>query len=266
MADITPQMVKDMRDMTGAGITDCKKALVEANGDVNKAVEILRKSGIAKAEKRAGREAKQGVIASKVSGPVGVALEVLCETDFVARNEKFKEFVAAAVDRLMAMDKDGDVSEEFCAAEKERITQLIATTGENMQIRRAVRWHSAGRCMNYLHMGGRIGVLIDAEGQDDDALLKDVCMHITVHSPSFASPDVVPAEVIAREKDIAAAQITGKPANIVEKIVSGKVEKWYSDVCLTKQMWFKDEKTCLEKIAPGLKVKRFLRWEVGERA
>ncbi len=265
MAEITPNMVKDLRDMTGAGMMDCKKALVEADGDIQKAVENLRKSGIAKAEKKAGREAKQGVIASKISGSVGVALEILCETDFVSRNDKFKDFVAAEVEHLLAFDKEGDVSADFCAAEKERVTQMIATTGENMQIRRAVRWKTAGRCMSYLHMGGRIGVLIDAEGEADDALLKDVCMHITVYSPAYASPDVVPADVIAKEKEIAAAQITGKPANIVEKIVSGKVEKWYTDVCLTKQVWFKDEKTCLEKIAPGLKVKRFIRWEVGER-
>lgn len=265
MAEVTPQMVKDLRDMTGAGIMDCKKALVESNGDIKKAVEDLRKSGIAKAEKKAGREAKQGVIAAKVSGKNGAALEVLCETDFVARNDKFKEFVAATLERLLAFDKDGDVSVEFCAKEKESVTQMIATTGENMQIRRAVRWKSSGSCMSYIHMGGRIGVLIDAEGSDDAALLKDVCMHITVYSPSYSAPGDVPAEVIAKEKEIAAAQITGKPANIVDKIVAGKVEKWYSDVCLTRQAWFKDEKTTLEKIAPALKVKRFIRWEVGER-
>jgi elongation factor Ts len=264
MAAITAQMVKDLRDRTDAGMMDCKKALVEADGDMDAAVEVLRKAGIAKAAKKAGRAATEGRILTRIEEGAAAMVEVLCETDFVARNEKFATFAQGVVDRIIDDCKaDGDVSEQVNENEKQRLVELVAVIGENMQLRRAVRWNG-GKFASYLHMGGRIGVLIEAEGTEDETLLNDVCMHIAAFSPRYITPADIPAEAIAKEKEIAQAQVQGKPENIIDKIVSGKIEKWYGEVCLTRQPWLRDDKTCLAKLVPNLKIKRFLRWAVGE--
>jgi len=190
--------------------------------------------------------------------------EVLCETDFVARNEKFATFA----ERLPAMivneyAGDGDLAEQVNEREKQPLVELVAVIGENMRIRRAVRWE--GECFaSYLHLGGRIGVLLEAEGCGDTTLLTDACMHIAAFNPRYISADEVPAGALAKEREIARAQVQGKPENIMEKIVAGKISKWYSEVCLMQQPWLRDDKTCLAKVAPGLKVKRFRRWAVGE--
>ena len=141
---------------------------------------------------------------------------------------------------------------------------MIATIGENMQVRRAARWESNGVVASYLHQGGRIGVMIDVEGDDDQELLNDICMHIAAFKPQFIASEDIPDEVIAKEKEIAAAQMAGKPAEIIDKIVIGKINKWYSEVCLLQQPWVRDDKSSLSKLKPNLQVKRFLRWEVGE--
>ena len=133
-----------------------------------------------------------------------------------------------------------------------------------MQVRRVARWKIAGTCSSYLHMGGKIGVLAEVEGPADDELLHDLCLHIAAFSPRFIGPADVPADLLAKEREIAEAQVVGKPANIVDKIVSGKINKWYTEVCLTQQPWVKDDKQCFAKIAPKVTVKRFLRWQVGE--
>jgi elongation factor Ts len=264
--EISAHLVRDLREKTGAGMMDCKKALVESEGDIEKAIDFLRKSGIAKAEKKSGRAVKDGKVIALVENGRGAILEVLCETDFVATNEKFLAYIQATVGRVLSMDADGDVSQKVQESEKENLVSMIATIGENMQIRRVARWKTPGRIDSYLHMGGRIGVMIDVEGegQENDALLHDICMHIAAFRPQYASPSEIPADIIAKEKEIASAQVAGKPANIVDKIVQGKVEKWYSEVCLTRQPWMRDDKTCLEKLCPKLKVRRFVRWEIGE--
>ena len=141
---------------------------------------------------------------------------------------------------------------------------LIATIGENMQIRRAARWAADGKLASYIHMQGRIGVLVEVEGTDDAELLKNVCMHIAAFNPSFIDRSEVPAEWIAREKEIAAAQLAGKPAEMIEKIVMGKINKRYTEVCLMDQPWIMDDKASLAKLYKDLKVKRFVRWEIGE--
>ena len=264
MAEITAKMVKDLRDKTDAGMMDCKKALVEADGDMEKAVDILRKSGMAKAAKKSGRGVKEGKVGSKIDGKVGAMVEVLCETDFVATNDKFKDYVESTVAKVAGLGADGDISAEVAESEKEGLTAMIATIGENMAIRRAVRWESAGKCASYLHMGGRIGVLVDVEGCDDDAVLTDLCMHIAAFKPSYVAPEDIPAELDAKEREIAAGQVEGKPAEIIDKIVNGKIAKWYNEVCLMKQPWVRDDKQSVEKANPGMVVKRFLRWEVGE--
>jgi elongation factor Ts len=142
---------------------------------------------------------------------------------------------------------------------------LVGAIGENIQVRRAARWQTAGGVLaSYIHMGGKIGVLAEVEGEAAPALLNDICMHVAAFSPRYVAPGDVPASVLEKEKEIAAAQVVGKPANVVEKIVVGKISKWYSEVCLTRQPWLRDDKSVLEKVAPGVKVRRFLRWQIGE--
>lgn len=265
MAEITAAMVMELREKSGAGMMDCKKALLEADGNLQNAVDILRKLGIAKAEKKSSRMVKEGIIVSYISGNLGVLAEVLCETDFVASNEKFRDYAKGLAERAAAVSGEGDISAQIQEQEKNRLVDLIAVIGENMQIRRAVRWKSKGSCASYLHMGGRIGVLVDVEGNADKTFLNDLCMHIAAFKPQFVSPESVPAEVIEKEKEIASAQIPGnKPPEILGKIVMGKVEKWFTQVCLTKQPWLRDDKRPVEKVNPEAKIKRFIRWEVGE--
>ena len=264
MANISALMVKQLRDKTDAGMMDCKKALTEANGDMDKAVDVLRKSGIAKAEKKSGRKVKEGKIVSYIDNNIGVLLEVLCETDFVANNEKFKNYANDVAKKAAALSEDGDISAQIAEQEQTNLTALIATIGENMQLRRVVRWSSNGKCASYLHMGGRIGVLVDIEGEFTDEVPADLCMHIAAFKPRYVAPENIPAEIVAKEKEIAAGQVEGKPAEIIEKIVMGKINKWYKEVCLTQQAWIRDDKTSVAKANPGMVIKRFLRWEIGE--
>jgi elongation factor Ts len=256
-------MVKELRDKTGAGMMDCKKALSEAAGDMEAALEHLRKAGIAKAAKKASRSAKEGLIFINIADGAASAVEALCETDFVAKNEKFVAFANRVAAEAVGMDVDGDVSEALNAQFKDELTEMVAKIGENQQLRRAIRWQGA-KYGSYLHMGGKIGVLVEVEGDADETLMNDICMHIAAFSPRFVDQDEITPEVIEKEKEIAAAQVEGKPANIIDKIVMGKINKWYSEVCLMKQPWLRDDKSCLAKIAPNLKVKRFIRWAVGE--
>ena len=260
MAEISAKLVKELRDKTGAGMMDCKKALKEANGNVADAIDVLRKSGIAKAEKKSGRSANEGIIASKVTNNTGAIIELLCETDFVAKNEKFQNYANEVLDKVLALDGEGDVTEKVNDIEKDNIISMIATIGENMQIRRAVRW--TGSCASYLHMGGRIGVMINFEGDATPA--NDVCMHIAAFNPQYICPKCISENVTAKEKEIHMAQLAGKPAEMIDKIIMGKLAKWHKEVCLNNQPWIRDDKTSTEKANPNTKVKSFIRWQVGE--
>ncbi|HBM15789.1 MAG TPA: elongation factor Ts [Lentisphaeria bacterium] len=262
MSEISPQLVRDLRDKTGAGMMDCKKALTEAKGDLEAAVDILRKSGIAKAEKKSGRTVKEGLISSKISGEAGVLVEVLCETDFVAKNEKFKAYAAEMAEKVLALKATNDVSEAINESEKQNLVSMVATIGENLQIRRAVRW--GGKCASYLHMGGRIGVMIQFEGEGPQTELNDICMHIAAFNPTYVSSEDIPSEVIAREKEIHTAQLAGKPAQMIEGILKGKLAKWYKEVCLNDQAWMRDDKLTVKQANPKISVKKFVRWQVGE--
>jgi elongation factor Ts len=265
MAVISASMVKELRDRTGVGMMDCRKALETADGNLDLAIEHLRKAGIAKAATKAGRVAKEGRLVSLIGAGAGVLVEVLCETDFVAKTDEFQSFAASvAAKALTAIPQDGDITAAFGDVIRGPLTELIGKIGENMQVRRVLRWQTAGQLGSYLHMGGKIGVLVEVEGPAEKALLSDICMHIAAFSPQYVSPAQVPAEVVAKEKEIAAAQVEGKPANIIEKIVAGKINKWYTDVCLMQQPWIRDDKTSLAKVAPAITVKRFVRWQVGE--
>ena len=262
--DITAAMVKKLRDKTGAGMLDCKKALINADGDFEGAYDELRKSGIAKAEKKAGRSTKEGKVFVSVKDGEAAAIEVLCETDFVSKNEKFNVFANDMLSRVVDYDADGDVSEQAQKAEKDNVIAMISNIGENMQLRRATKWTTTDKVGTYLHMGGRIGVMVEVAGEIADDILADLCMHIAAFNPQFIKPEDISAEAIAKEKEIATAQLAGKPAEIIEKILIGKINKWYNEVCVTKQAWLKDDKSCFAKVAPKAEIKRFIRWQVGE--
>ena len=262
--NITAELVKSLRDKTGAGMMECKRALEAALGDIENAVDHLRKSGILKAEKKAARATKEGKCAASIKDGKASMVEILCETDFVSKTDKFQDFVKDIADKALCIEADGCVSEKLNELEKENLIGMIAVIGENMQIRRAARWIVTGKAASYMHGSGRIGVLVEVDGLDDEAVLNDLCMHVAAFNPAFVCPDCIPADKIQHERDIAAAQLTGKPANMIDKIVEGKINKWYSEVCLVKQPWIRDDKTSFSKMYPKAKVKRFLRWEVGE--
>ncbi len=261
---ITAAMVKKLRDKTGAGMLDCKKALINVDGNFEAAFDELRKSGIAKAEKKAGRSTKEGKVFVSVKDGEAAVIEVLCETDFVSKNEKFNAFANDIVKRVVEYDVDGDVSEKAQELEKDNVIGMISNIGENMQLRRAAKWTTTGKVGTYLHMGGRIGVMVEVGGEIADDILADLCMHIAAFNPQYIAAEDIPSEIIAKEKEIAAAQLAGKPDNIIEKILEGKINKWYKEVCVIKQPWLKDDKSCFAEVSPKSEIKRFIRWQVGE--
>ena len=263
MSKVTAADVKKLRQMTNCGFLDCKNALIEADNNFEDAVTILRKKAGAKADKKADRAANEGLTASVIDGSNGALVQLACETDFVAKTDRFIEFVQNLANETLALSGDGDQTEALAEGQKDILRDLIGSIGENMKIVKAVRWESAGKIGSYLHAGGKIGVLVDVEGDCDDALLKDICMHIAAMNPTYVTPDDIPADVTAKERDIVAEKAKGKPENIVEKIVTGGLNKWHTDICLMKQSWFKDDKTTLAKLAPNITVKRFVRLQAG---
>lgn len=269
MAEITAKMVADLRASTGMGMMECKKALVEAEGDLKRAEEILRIKSGGKAAKLAGRTAAEGVIATFTEGTVGAMVEVNCETDFVAKDATFLGFAKAAaeavakanpadVEALSAVVVDGQSVEEIRKA-------AIAKLGENMSIRRFVRYETAGKIATYLH-GSKIGVIVDFAGEDQ--LGRDVAMHIAASKPLCVSKDQVPAENLETERRIYAEQAaqSGKPAEIVAKMVEGRISKYLAEVTLMGQPFVKDPDVTVEKLLAqkGASVKAFAMFVVGE--
>ncbi len=274
--EITASMVKELRERTGSGMMECKKALVEANGDIEAAIEAMRKSGQAKAAKKAGRIAAEGLIAIKFGADFKRAalVEVNCETDFVAKDANFASFVEAVAQR--ALDSDvADVEALLAlplhAGEETTINTareaLIAKIGENMSVRRFERFTTeAGALFSYRH-GSRIGVVVELEGGSEE-LGKDLCMHIAASNPVCVNSDEMPAELLAKEREIALAQAqeSGKPANIMEKMVEGQMRKYLAANTLLGQPFVKNPDTTVEKLLNESKAKvvRFRRFEVGE--
>ncbi len=270
---ITASMVKELRERTGAGMMECKKALVETNGDIETAVENLRKSGAAKAAKKAGRVAAEGVIkvaSSDDAKRIAVA-EINCETDFVAKDGNFLDFAQRVTDHALAQSLDS--AEAVLASEldgktvEELRTDLIAKIGENVQLRRVQLIESqGGELGHYLH-GQKIGVVIDVIGGDED-LRKDLAMHVAAANPEFVAEKDVSSEVLEKEKEIliAQAQDSGKPAEIIEKMVQGRLRKFLADITLLGQGFVKDPDTTVEKLlkSNGASVTQFVRFEVGE--
>ena len=265
---ITAKMVSELREKSGAGMMDCKRALDAANGDMELAMENLRKAGIAKAEKKAGRSTNQGKVWTKIADGKAAVVELLCETDFAAKTPKFGQLVDEVL--TAALDQaEGDVSAALNDAVAATLTSHIATIGENMQLRRACKWNGSANSKfhGYHHMDGRVSVLVEVEGDASDEVMNDICLHVAAFNPKYNTPADVPAEVIAKEKEIAAEadpKLKGKPAEMLEKILSGKINRFYSEVCLVNQPWVKDDKSTFAKLYPQLTVKRFVRWEVGE--
>ena len=269
---VTAAMVKELRERTGAGMMECKKALVEAQGDMDAAIESLRKSGLAQADKKAGRIAAEGRIALAVSddGRQAVMVEVNCETDFVAKDESFNAFAESVAQNTLA-DNPADIealleTQVDGATVEEARQALVSKIGENIQVRRFVRASTDGLIGAYVH-GGRIGVLVDLEGGSEE-LARDLAMHVAAMSPEFVSADDVPEPVIAREKDILVAQAegTGKPPEIIEKMVEGRLRKHLAGITLLGQAFVKDSDLTVAQLLDqsGAAVRGFNRLAVGE--
>ena len=262
MAEITASLVKELRERTGAGMMECKKALVEANGDIELAIDNMRKSGQAKAAKKAGRVAAEGVILSRVDNGYGVLVEMNCETDFVAKDAGFLGLANAVADYALA--NKGVTIEALQAQFEEQRAALVAKIGENMNIRR-VASITGDVVGSYLH-GAKIGVLV--AGKADDELLKKVAMHVAASRPDYVNPEDVPAEVVAHEREIQVdiAIQSGKPREIAEKMVEGRMKKFTGEVSLTGQPFVMDPAQSVGDFlkANGATVSGFVRFEVGE--
>ena len=274
MAQITAAIVKELRERTGAGMMDCKKALVATEGDMEKAIDFLREKGLSQAAKKAGRVAAEGAVVAHVTedGKVGAIVEVNCETDFVGQNENFQalaksiaalivETNPADVETLLASELDGK-------AVKDVVTEAIAKIGENISVRRFVRFESAeGKVYSYIHAGGKIAVLVDMKGGDLE-LGKDIAMQVAAANPQYLDRTEVPASELEHEKDILTEQARneGKPEKIIEKMVLGRINKYYKDVCLVDQEFIKDGDLTISKLlkSKNAEVARFARFQLGE--
>ena len=263
MAEITASLVKELRDRTGAGMMECKKALVEANGDIELAIYNMRKSGQAKAAKKAGRVAAEGVILARVKPGFGVLVEMNCETDFVAKDAGFLGLAAEVAD--YAAENKGVTIDALAAQFEEKRAALVAKIGENMTIRR-VQFLEGGQIGSYLH-GAKIGVLVAGNNADDE-LLKKVAMHVAASRPDYVNPSDVPAEVVAHEREIQVdiAMQSGKPRDIAEKMVEGRMKKFTGEVSLTGQPFVMDPSQSVGDFlkSHGAEVVNFIRLEVGE--
>jgi elongation factor Ts len=269
---ISADMVRQLRERTGAGMMECKKALVATDGDLEAAAEHLRKTGIAKADKKAGRVAAEGVVAAAVdaSGKRAVLVEVNSETDFVANGDEFRAFADAVATAALALP--GDDVDALLAAPLNGATvdetrrELTAKVGENISVRRMAVLESAGSIAHYSH-GGKIGVLVSLEG-GDDALGRDVAMHVAAARPQYLDDKAVPGEFLDKEREILIAQAegSGKPANIIEKMVEGRLRKYLGEITLMGQPFVKDPDVTVQKLVSAAKasVGGFVRFEVGE--
>ena len=276
MAEITAAMVGKLREMTNCGLMDCKKALTESNGDLNLAVDILRKKGVATAHKKASRETKEGIVAQYIppGARLGVLIEVNCETDFVAKNESFRAFREETAKSLAA-----NPSADLEAAR----TAIVAKIGENIKVSRAQRLEVAGNGLiaGYIHTGSKIGVLVEVGagkeatvGSDEfKQLVRDITLQIAAASPIAVSRDQIDPAIIAKEKEIAAEQVKNKPPQAIAKIIEGKLEKYYQGFCLLDQGFVKQNSeitvkehvaTVAKRIGDELVVRRFVRFQVGE--
>ncbi|HDC3257751.1 translation elongation factor Ts [Staphylococcus aureus] len=275
MATISAKLVKELREKTGAGMMDCKKALTETNGDIDKAIDYLREKGIAKAAKKADRIAAEGLVHVETKGNDAVIVEINSETDFVARNEGFQELVKEIANQVL--DTKAETVEALMETTlpngksvDERIKEAISTIGEKLSVRRfAIRTKTDNDAFGaYLHMGGRIGVLTVVEGSTDEEAARDVAMHIAAINPKYVSSEQVSEEEINHEREVLKQQALneGKPENIVEKMVEGRLRKYLQEICAVDQDFVKNPDVTVEAFlkTKGGKLVDFVRYEVGE--
>ncbi len=278
MEEISASIVKQLRDATNVSMMECKRALQEAGGDLQKATRILRERGMAVAAKKASRAANQGLIVSSLTANAGTGslVEVNCETDFVARNQNFQTFAADMA--VKACSTDASLAEK----EKDTITAKVAEIGENILVRRNIRYQlqGTGLIASYIHLGGKVGVLIEVNcGKNETTanntfkdLVKDLTLHIAACSPRYLLSSDVTADEIASEREIYAKQVQDKPKQIIDKIVDGKMQKFYSQVCLIEQEFVKEQKTSVKallaakakELSDTISVRRFARYQLGE--
>ena len=290
---VTASMVKELREMTGAGMSDCKNALVEADANMEKAVEILREKGLAASSKKAGRIASEGIVGIYLSddNKTGAIVEVNSETDFVAKNQVFRDYVSAVAKQASttsAKDMDSFFAEKWeldnAFTVKEALSQQVAVIGENLNIRRFEKFERAqsGALVSYIHGGGRIGVLIELACDKEDAKLeemgKNIAMQIAALNPKFICVEDVPADFVAKEKEILTQQAMNdeknakKPANIIEKMIEGRLNKEMKEICLIEQPYVKDGNLTVKKyidsvakeVGAPIKITRYVRFETGE--
>ncbi|EOB6987907.1 translation elongation factor Ts [Staphylococcus aureus] len=275
MATISAKLVKELREKTGAGMMDCKKALTETDGDIDKAIDYLREKGIAKAAKKADRIAAEGLVHVETKGNDAVIVEINSETDFVARNEGFQELVKEIANQVL--DTKAETVEALMETTlpngksvDERIKEAISTIGEKLSVRRfAIRTKTDNDAFGaYLHMGGRIGVLTVVEGSTDEEAARDVAMHIAAINPKYVSSEQVSEEEINHEREVLKQQALneGKPENIVEKMVEGRLRKYLQEICAVDQDFVKNPDATVEAFlkTKGGKLVDFVRYEVGE--
>jgi len=287
---ISASLVKELRDKTNAGMMDCKRVLEETQGDLDAAVKLLRERGIAKAAKKADRAANEGVITARVSADQksGLLLEVNCETDFVSKNENFQAFVALLADTLAASAAPDHAAALAVQANglslEDTVKAKVSEVGENLQFRKYVRYDAAegGVVASYIHLGGKVGVLLEvgttvaatAEAQPFRDLVKDLTLHIAAAAPRGLSRDDIPAEIVEAEKDIFRVQLadSGKPENIIENIIKGKIGKFFAESCFLEQGFVKDPDTTIaqlleskgKELGDTITVTRFTRFGLGE--
>ncbi len=271
MANITAAMVKDLREKTGAGMMDCKKALAATDGDAAKAIDWLREKGISKAEKKAGRVAAEGAVAAYLSedAKVGVLVEINCETDFAAGNEQFRSLeskIARHIADTAPADLDA-LNNSMLDGKKvsDLITEATATIGEKISLRRFTRFQTDGRLASYIHMGGKIGVLVELSGGEAD-LGKDIAMQVAAAAPTAVDRSGVDAASLEHEREVLRKQALeeGKPEKIVEKMVDGRINKFYKEVCLVEQIFVKDTDKTVKDVLGGVEVRQFVRYQLGE--
>lgn len=282
MKEITPDRIKELRERTGVGMGKCKEALVLAEGDMEKAIDFLRKAGMAAGVKKEGRETKEGLILTTEDKHTLVIAEANTETDFVAQNDRFKHFVHDCIKQALET-KPKDLAEFMQQPYyKDRsITMdqyrnlVIQALGENIQLRRieVIHKHPNRSYGIYSHMGGKLVVIVEMEGvAHQEAIAKEIAMHVAAESPDYLKPEEIPPHVMAREEEIARATVQGKPANIVDKIVSGKIKAFADQVCLIHQKYVKDNTvtvqqfldTCAKKVGAPLSIRCFWRWKIGQ--
>lgn len=282
MAEVTASMIKELRERTGVGMGKCKEALEEAKGDMELAIANLRKAGMATAVKKEGRETKEGMIGFAENGSTVALVEVNAETDFVVKNDRFQKFLESVAQEVAKTNPSSleaflgqkSSQEPGLTIDQYRAT-IVQTIGENIQIRR-LKTIQKGRDRSvgvYSHLGGKILTVVEIEGSDGEvALAKDIAMHVAAQAPEFLSEEKVPQDVIQKERDIAKGQVKGKPENIVEKIVDGKVNAFFDASCLTRQKYIKDDSITITELVnkrakeagKPLVITSFSRWVVGQ--